>query len=303
MATWRLVSRERSERQRSLNASYEDVLGETYVFDSSVQNHKGPAVGDTVWITDGQMYLGRALVDAIVAEVRPVSRYRCPECGSAVFGERVKLTPKFRCESKACHAEFEVPSHEWEERDVYRLEYGLTWEPLDLPIPEGDFDGIVTGSPQHSIRQMVENAGEILAERLLIPGGFHERTVRTRIGQPAFRRNLLNLGGAICVFTGKQPIEVLEAAHLYSYSKTGVHKAGGGMMMRRDLHSLFDRGLVSIDPSSWIIWVSPKLQDYSEYALLHEQLANDQWRTHVDNSLLETHLSDSKMVGTEEEET
>ncbi len=150
---------------------------------------------------------------------------------------------------------------------------------------------------------MVENAGEILAERLLIPGGFHARTVRTRIGQPAFRRNLLNLGGAICVFTGMQPIEVLEAAHLYSYSKTGVHKDGGGMMMRRDLHALFDRGLVSIDPSFWTICVSPKLQGYSEYAPLDGQLANDQWKMHVDKSLLEMHLTESKIGGSEVEET
>jgi N-acyl homoserine lactone hydrolase len=42
----------------------------------------------------------------------------------------------------------------------------------------------------------------------------------------------------------------LEAAHLYSYAASGVHHLDGGLLMRRDVHRLFDLGHHAVRPNS-----------------------------------------------------
>ena len=87
-------------------------------------------------------------------------------------------------------------------------------------------------------------------EALKLRSGFRDQIIRTRVGQPAFRAGLFEKFGNVCAFTGIQPEEVLEAAHLYSYARIGEHKESGGILLRRDIHSLFDRGLIGVDISS-----------------------------------------------------
>jgi putative restriction endonuclease len=41
---------------------------------------------------------------------------------------------------------------------------------------------------------------------------------------------------------------VLEAAHIKPYSLEGPHQVDNGVLLRRDLHTLFDRGYVTVTP-------------------------------------------------------
>ena len=42
-----------------------------------------------------------------------------------------------------------------------------------------------------------------------------------------------------------------DTAHLYLYSDNPEHDLRGGLMLRCDLHALFDRWLITIDPDAW----------------------------------------------------
>jgi HNH endonuclease len=77
--------------------------------------------------------------------------------------------------------------------------------------------------------------------------------------------------GEACAITGPQPPGALEAAHLYLYSQNPKHDPRGGLLLRCDLHALFDRWLMTIDPDNWTIQIAPELARYPSLAALAGQ--------------------------------
>jgi hypothetical protein len=109
--------------------------------------------------------------------------------------------------------------------------------------------------------------------RVEVSHGFGHALVRVRRGQQQFREQLLGAQGTVCAFTGEAPARVLEAGHLYSYAQIGTHFEHGGLMLRRDVHRLFDDGLLAVEPTALRIDVAPSLAAYPQYARLdHEPL-------------------------------
>jgi hypothetical protein len=74
--------------------------------------------------------------------------------------------------------------------------------------------------------------------------------------------------GSRCAITGPQPLAVLDAAHLYRYCDLKRHHLDGGLLLRRDLHSLLDRGHLAIEPGSLVVRVSPEAGEYDDYGAL-----------------------------------
>ena len=95
--------------------------------------------------------------------------------------------------------------------------------------------------------------------------------MRVRVGQAKFRRALLDKQGLRCGLTGEAPSSVLDACHLYSFADIGVHHEHGGLLLRRDIHSLLDRGQIAIDPVTQKIDVHPDLASYPQYCALAGQ--------------------------------
>jgi hypothetical protein len=75
---------------------------------------------------------------------------------------------------------------------------------------------------------------------------FRSREIRERTGQQEFRLQLLKAYDNRCCITGCDVIEVLEAAHIASVAGGGGHSVKNGLLLRADLHALFDRGLITI---------------------------------------------------------
>ena len=71
-----------------------------------------------------------------------------------------------------------------------------------------------------------------------------------RRGQSAFRRALLDATGGRCALTGCQVTEVLEAAHITPYRGVETNHPTNGLLLRSDIHVLFDLGHISIDPET-----------------------------------------------------
>ena len=135
-------------------------------------------------------------------------------------------------------------------------------------------------------------------DEVAVRGGFRLGTTRQRRGQQKFRDKLVALGGPYCLILGDSgplPLQVLEACHLYSYAKTGEHLPGGGALMRRDLHTLFDRDLIVIHPATWDVYLAPELRAVPAYSDLHLRPAATRWRDHVEPQLLQDRLYEARI--------
>ncbi|WP_162248752.1 HNH endonuclease [Agromyces sp. Root1464] len=73
------------------------------------------------------------------------------------------------------------------------------------------------------------------------------RSVIPRLGQGAFRAMVSDAYGHQCALTGYRVRPVLEAAHIRAYSSGGEHRLDNGLLLRSDVHTLYDRGYISFD--------------------------------------------------------
>lgn len=96
------------------------------------------------------------------------------------------------------------------------------------------------------------------------------RAIAQRQGQPAFRKALLLAYGGRCAMTGCDAEPALEAAHILPFRGVHTHHVQNGLLLRADLHTLFDRGLIAIDTKDFSIIVATQLQA-TEYRNLHKQ--------------------------------
>lgn len=106
-----------------------------------------------------------------------------------------------------------------------------------LAIKTGEFESI---DPQ------------IIKERVL-------RSITVRRGQPRFRAKLLKLYNGRCAISNYDAPEALEAAHVLAVSQDGTHEARNGLLLRADLHTLFDLHLIGVNPADWTVVVSNSL--------------------------------------------
>lgn len=92
---------------------------------------------------------------------------------------------------------------------------------------------------------------------------FVEASIVRRQGQPAFRELLLKAWGRRCAITGCDAEPALEAAHVRPYLGPSTNSLGNGLPLRADIHTLFDRQLITIDPNTWTVRLAPPLQETS----------------------------------------
>ena len=81
-----------------------------------------------------------------------------------------------------------------------------------------------------------------------------------RRGQQEFRRKLLQAYKNRCAVSGCDATEVLEAAHILPYRNPDMNHVQNGLLLRSDIHTLFDLDLLSIDPKSFTVSLDPSLK-------------------------------------------
>jgi hypothetical protein len=87
------------------------------------------------------------------------------------------------------------------------------------------------------------------------------REVVQRRGQRKFREALLEAYGGRCAITGCPVVPLLEAAHITSYFGPDTNAIKNGILLRADIHTLWDLGLLAVDPNTGEVWVSPEVDD------------------------------------------
>ena len=107
---------------------------------------------------------------------------------------------------------------------------------------------------------------------------FVARTIAIRQGQPQFRAKLLEAYSRRCAITGTDAIQALEAAHIRPYAGPKTNHVQNGIILRSDVHSLFDRGLVGVEPDDYSVVMSDVLANssYSDYEQLRIRLPREQ---------------------------
>jgi hypothetical protein len=146
------------------------------------------------------------------------------------------------------------------------------------------YESVPKGSKQPSIRRVVERYRRVAKELASSPylaageadtsdagalgaepyrptsGDSRERVmrqIRDRRGQREFRDALRRRYGEQCMISGCALLDVVEAAHIKPYRGTSDNHPENGLLLRADLHTLFDLDLLGIDPSTLRVRLHP----------------------------------------------
>lgn len=284
MKAWSLLTK-LADRSWVSNDGYPDALGSYYVYDSNVANHLQVKVGDIVVLRDTSYVYGVSRVDGLTAEPGTKTIHRCPKCGKADLSHRKSGKPtNYLCRAKACRHEFDVPTTVNDPVTQYVASYSAEWQALDGALPAAELELLLDNSKQNSIRTCDLDGLKKLLDRVSVTvadvpltgvkqtppkGGHRTAMVRVRNGQAKFRERLLQRYGLVCAVTGPCPVKALEAAHLRAFSTHGIHDVDEGMLLRSDIHRLFDAGLIAVDPVTMKVVVAPTIKEkYPDYGAL-----------------------------------
>jgi len=284
---WVFVMKSDAERSWAANRGYDDHAGMYYSYDSNVGNCKQVSVGDVVVVREDDHIAGWGFIEYIeVTEDSPKEITRCPNCRKTNFSRRKTISPANKCST--CDFEFEDGQAlvTQERVTAYRAYYANTWTEAARPVHRKDLELVIKSRDTfNAIRPLDREKLPAFLESIsgrdvdlrvdiddhqvaVILGGHVESTVRRRRGQREFRFRLMERFGEICAFSGIQPPQVLEAAHINSLAETGKHELDGGLLLRRDFHSLFDAHLMTVNPVSWRVEVAPRLKSFASYGPL-----------------------------------
>lgn len=86
------------------------------------------------------------------------------------------------------------------------------------------------------------------------------RFARQRLGQGAFRMLVTDTYERRCAVTREKALPVLQAAHIQPVTAQGAHRLDNGLLLRSDVHTLFDRGYLTVTPD-YEVRVSRRLKD------------------------------------------
>jgi hypothetical protein len=152
------------------------------------------------------------------------------------------------------------------------------------PAPVGDSPEIVRAQDTAEAGKAFDAADETDGRKKVIS------SVVQRRGQPKFRNELLEAYDSRCAVTGCPVVEILEASHIKAYMGDHTNHVNNGLLLRSDVHTLFDLGLIRIHPGTLLVEVSDIARP--GYADLHAKaLRLPQKSTHApDREALQQHF-------------
>jgi hypothetical protein len=309
---WTVIAKDPGELSWGSHDGYDDRPEEYYTYDSNVGNSRNVSVGDLIFVRGNDFVIGFGQIESIHTRPGTKELRRCPKCAGNPEARKVR-TPKWRCTK--CSFEFDDSELVIEKVKVIQstASYSNTWIDANLPMTRQEaFEFQATNDGQSAIRQIepsrisefiLKLQGtatniEVLASEVpdLILGGTSISVVKRRRGQQEFRLALIKKYGESCFVSGAQPACVLEAAHISPFSLHESHSLSGGLLLRRDLHTLFDRHLLRINPESWTVETAPQIQKYESYRALHLKKLHPNLTTPPDKNLIATHFESSKKI-------
>ncbi len=156
-----------------------------------------------------------------------------------------------------------------------------------IPVPASWSPNIVvlkTYSTEDAEGRGLWEAVTFLRSRILkpnlveVPNRFGlPQLIRPRLGQGAFRTLVRDIYQQRCAVTMERTLPALEAAHIRPFSDGGIHEPSNGLLLRRDIHSLFDTGYVTVTPEHHFEvsrFIKEEFENGREYYALHGRRIN-----------------------------
>ena len=113
----------------------------------------------------------------------------------------------------------------------------------------------------------------IAGEQPAIGGGFTEPVpTRRRMGQGTFQAVVLDAYGRQCAITAERAVPALDAAHIRPFAQNPVHEIDNGLLLRSDVHRLFDAGYITVTPEYRVEASQRMREDFNDgenYLRLH----------------------------------
>lgn len=129
--------------------------------------------------------------------------------------------------------------------------------------PDADDDDDDSGTESETNKLLATVAHQLDEAGDFNPSGIadaRERVLKSivrRRGQPTFRQRLLAAYKGRCAISGCDVEAVLEAAHIVPYIGPETNHLGNGLLLRADLHTLFDLSLLAVDVVAMTVIVAP----------------------------------------------
>ncbi|HWW37835.1 HNH endonuclease signature motif containing protein [Pedobacter sp.] len=296
---WVLKSVTDSEKSYQTIESYKDEIEKRYNYDNKVANSKQIKANDYAILTDKHQILGFARIEIVSSQESKKKITKCKICGSTTIDTRKTLKPTFRCNRGH---EFEKPLEITIPVIKYSALYSNTFieskaktnvlslrpyyingynQNMSMQLLDIDafrlFPSIYKQLQGKSTTIVLlpsdaDDESKDSHESPFIPGSKDEREsikrqIKARRGQQKFRNNLRKRYGDICMITGCEILDILEAAHIKPYRGVNDNHSSNGLLLRADIHTLFDLNLIGIEPKSLIIHISTRLEntEYKSY--------------------------------------
>lgn len=199
---------------------------------------------------DNAIVGGGFLAHASVIEARVAWDAFGEKNGAPSYPEMRRRIERYRRASADPHAAYQI--------GCIILVEPFFWPQVDwIPAPEDFSPNIVQGktydlaSPIGS-RLWGQVMGRVLAGRggrVAEPDDAVQRQpvqVMQRLGQGAFRMLITDTYERRCAITREKALPVLEAAHIKPVAEGGSHRLSNGLLLRSDVHTLFDRGYITV---------------------------------------------------------
>jgi len=277
-----------AEREYAGNGGYADELDSVYRYDKFVPNHLRVSKGHLLILCNRKAVLGIARISRIASLEEPKKLRRCPDCGIATIKERKKKRPQFRCTDGH---EFNKPVPDEMLIVKYEAHFKGTFQKVRGHIPVQEVRRACPNyNPQLSMQEVelarLEGPAKILlrlAETLpeaiqglelvaadasedpYVPNERDERKrierqIRERRGQGPFRQALRERFSDTCLVTRCRLPDLLEAAHISPYRGEKDNHPSNGLLLRADIHTLFDLDLLGINPETLQVILNPTLR-------------------------------------------
>jgi hypothetical protein len=275
--------------------SYRPTAG--YSFGDHTPHHRQVSVDDIFFLRSQTHLLAIARVQRIEAGSADKDVQRCPTCGTGQLGFRSTRTNSYRC---LYGHEFSQPAASRRTGTAYTAHFGLDYIELSARIeaPElrpfeltnsrqlalrpCDLEGLMryivrrdrnaevmlkTWLTARSLKLADEDADLSEQSDVLDEREHRHLGIRLRRGRKIFRDELIRRYGARCMISGCTIAALIEAAYIQPESVPKFNNPTNGLLLRSDLHTLFDLYLLAIDPARLTAAFHPDLVagEYKEY--------------------------------------
>lgn len=295
MNYWVLKTVDDENRSYRSNDGYKDVLSSKYLYDSNVANSQQIKPNDLVVLINKKEVLGYAKISRIKKSFGKKDIRRCPECSSTNYEARKTKLPIYRCNKGH---EFHNPITTQVDIKKYEALYGESFKkaspnssliPRDYYLNRYNRNMSIQSIDKKYFDALDGNLISKLKESIYYPSPSEainpkedevaykpnekdtrekiNRQIKARRGQQKFRKNLLDLYQEHCCVTGCNIIHILEAAHIKPYLGENDNHPSNGLLLRADIHTLFDLDLLGIHPETLTIHLNNEIKK-SEYESL-----------------------------------